>query len=83
MKEKAAENVVQAHLSDILAHKGVSVAILSDNGTEFTNKALNEACNQIGIKRLFSSPFHPRGNSRIKNVHTFLKQLSNCMDYFL
>ena len=32
MKEKFAKNVVQAYLSGILAHKGESVAILSDNG---------------------------------------------------
>ena len=33
MKEKSAENVVQAYLSGIFAHKGGSIAILSDNGT--------------------------------------------------
>ena len=54
---KSAENVAQAYLSGILAHKGGSVAILNDNGTQFKNIALNEACNQIGIKRLFSNPF--------------------------
>ena len=37
MKKKSAENVEQAYLSGILAHKGGSVAIWSDNGTEFKN----------------------------------------------
>ena len=46
MKVKSAENVPQAYLSDILVHKGKSVAILSDNGMEFKNKVLNEVCNQ-------------------------------------
>ena len=41
MKKKSAENVVQAYLSGILAHKGGIVAILSDNGAEFKNKILN------------------------------------------
>ena len=41
IKENFAENVVQTYLSGILAHKGGSVAILSDNGTEFKNKVLN------------------------------------------
>ena len=35
MKEISAENVVQAYLSCALAHKGASVTILCDNGTEF------------------------------------------------
>ena len=57
--------VVQAYLSGILTHKGKSVAILSDNVTEFENKVLNEACDQLGIKRLFSNPFHPQGNAKV------------------
>ena len=35
MKERSAENVIQAYLLGILAHKGGSVAILSNNGAEF------------------------------------------------
>ena len=56
MKEKSAENVVQPYLSGILAHKGRRVAILSNNGTEFKNGILNEACSQLGIK--IFSPTH-------------------------
>ena len=71
MKETSAKNVVQAYLSGILAHKGRSIAILSDNGTEFKSKVLNEVCDQPGIKRLFSNPFHAQGNSKVENVHLF------------
>ena len=73
MKEKSTENVVQTYLSGIVAHKGRSVAILSKNCTELKNKVLNEACNQLGIKRLYSNLFHPQGNVRVQNVHNFLK----------
>ena len=38
IEEKCAENVVQAYLSGILAHKGESAAILGDNSTELKNK---------------------------------------------
>ena len=50
----------------LLAHKGGGVAILSDNGTKFENKVLNEVYDQLGIKRLFF-------NAKVKNVHDFLK----------
>ena len=73
MKVKSAENAAQANMSGILAHKGGNVATLSDNGTEFGNKVLNEVCDQLGIKRLFSNPFHPQGNATVENVHNFLK----------
>ena len=62
IKETSAENVVQAYLSGIFAQKGGSIAILSDSGTEFNNTTLNKACEQLGIKRLFSNPFHLKGN---------------------
>ena len=74
MKEKSVESVVQAYLSDILALKGGSMVILSDNGTEFKNKVLNEVCDQSDIKRLFSNPFHPQDNAKMENVHNFLKR---------
>ena len=74
IKERSAENVVQAYLSGILAHKGGTVAILSDDAIEFKNKVLNEVCDQLGIKRLFSNPFHPQGNSKVENVHNFIKR---------
>ena len=35
MKEKLAENIVQTYSAGILSHKGASVAILTNNGTEF------------------------------------------------
>ena len=72
MKEKSAENAIHAYLSGILAHKGGSVTILNDSRAEFKNKVI-DACNQIGIKRLFSNPFHPQVNSRKGNVYNFLK----------
>ena len=30
--------------------------------------------NTLGIKRIYSNPYYPRGNSRIKNIHNFLKR---------
>ena len=70
----SAENAVQVYLSGILAHKGGSVAILSDNGTEVKNKVLNKVCDQLGIKRLFSNLFHQKDNAKVENVHNFLKR---------
>ena len=53
--------------------KGGNVAILSNSGTVL-KKVLNEACDQLHIKRLFFSLFHLQGNAKVKNVHNFLKQ---------
>ena len=74
MKEELAENVVQACLFSIIAHNSGSIVIPSYNGTEYKQKVLDEACDQLGIKRLFSHPFHPQGNERVENVNNFLKR---------
>ena len=55
MKEKSADNVVQAYLSGILAHRGGSIAILSDSGTEFQNKVPCKACIQLDLRGYYPS----------------------------
>ena len=37
-------------------------------------KVLNEACDQLSIKGLFSNPFYPQGNAKVENVNNFLKR---------
>ena len=72
MREISTENVVQAYLSGLLAYQGRSVAILSNNGTEFKNKVLNEACDQLELKGYPPTHFIQR-NAKVENVHNFLK----------
>ena len=72
MNEKSVGNILQAYLSGTFHHKGGSITILSNNRTELKCTVLNEAYEQLGIKILSSSLFHPQGNSRIENVHNFL-----------
>ena len=43
MKEKEAETLFRA-TSSIFIHKGGSKAIFSDNGKEYKNAVLNDAC---------------------------------------
>ena len=42
------------------AHKRESVAIFSGNGTEFKNKVLKGACDELGIQKLISNSYHPK-----------------------
>ena len=74
MKEKWAENAVQAYLWGIFTHKGGSLAILSDNGSEFKNAILTDPCEKLGIKRLYSNPSHLQAKLRIESKHNLLKR---------
>ena len=70
LKEKSAQHIVHAYLTGILAK--VERSLLSCwITTEFHNKSLIAACDQLGIKQIYSNPFHPEGNSCIENHHIY------------
>ena len=74
MLDKTAESVVEAYLSGILSRDRASMVCLLDNGLELTNSQMNTVLKQLDIKHIYSNPYRPQGNSRIENVHNFLKR---------
>ena len=72
---KAAELVIEPYLSGILSRTGASMVCLSDNRAELKNSQMNTILKQLGIKHIFLNPYRPQGNSRIENVHNFLKRM--------
>ena len=47
--------------------------ILSDHGTEFKNNLMYQVLKQLGIERIFSAPYHPQSNGKLKVFHNYLK----------
>ena len=48
--------------------------MLSDNGTEFKNKMFEQISKELGLEyMLYTPPYHPASNGRIKGFHAFLK----------
>ena len=74
MPDKTAKSVVEVYLSGMLSRAGASMVCLLDNGSELKNSQMNTVLKQLGIKHIYSNPYQPQGNSRIENVHNFLKQ---------
>ena len=72
LKENSAEHLVHAYLTVILTNEEWCCVILSDNRSEFCNKSLIAACDQLG--KMYSNPFHPEGNSCVENCHNLLKR---------
>ena len=77
--DKTAESVVEVYLSGILSRTRASMVCLLDNGSELKYSQLNTILKQLGIKHIYSNPYIPQGNSRIENVHNFLKE---CIQIF-
>ena len=47
--------------------------ILLDNRMEFKNNLMNQVLQQLGIDRIFSAPYHPQSNGKLKVFHKYLK----------
>ena len=47
--------------------------ILSDNGTEFKNKLMDNVLQQLGIDCIFSAPYHPKSNEKLDVFNKYLK----------
>ena len=65
LKTKSTEDVVQAYIDKVYSQFGGSEKVLTDNGTEFKNKLINEVCKQLGAKhKIYSPPYRPQSNGR-------------------
>ena len=47
--------------------------ILSDNGMEFKNNLMDQVLKQLGIERIFSTPYHPQSNEKLEVFHKYPK----------
>ena len=49
--------------------------ILSDNGTEFKNHLMDQALQQLSTDHIFSAPYHPQSDRKLKVFHKYLKPI--------
>ena len=62
-----------AYMKDILPKTSCPKFILQDSDANFRNEQLMSMFDSLGIKHIYSNPYYPKGNSRIENIHNFLK----------
>ena len=71
---KKTEMVLKAYMNHVYCKYGGSFKILSDNGTEFKNKLMEEVSKELGVEyKVYSPPYRPQSNGRIGSFHYFLK----------
>ena len=46
--------------------------ILLDNGTEFKNQLMDQVLQQLEINSIFSAPYHPQSNGKLKVFNKYL-----------
>ena len=72
--DKTASVVVQAYLKHVHHVFRPSQKILSDIGTEFSNRLFEVVAKEFGVEhKIYSPPYRPQSNGRIEGFHAFLK----------
>ena len=73
IKNKNAETICEAYRDNIYCVFGGSSRILTDNGLEFKNKEMQEVCETLGLKHIFSPVYTPQSNGCLEGWHRFFK----------
>ena len=73
IRNKNAETICEAYRDNIYCVFGESSRILTDNGSEFKNKEMQEVCATLGLKHIFSPVYKPQSNGRLEGWHRFFK----------
>ena len=59
---------------DVVTRIGPMKKLVSDNGTQYTAQVLAELTTAMGVKRKFTTPYHPEGNSMVERRMSFLPE---------
>lgn len=70
-------------LSRIIEQRGKPVVIQTDNGPEFTSKALDQWAYRLGIKHHFIEPGKPTQNAHIESFNSLLRNQCLNQHWFL
>ena len=73
IKNKNAETICEAYRDNIYCVFGGSSRILMENGSEFKNKEMQEVCETLGLKHIFSLVYTPQSNVCLEGLDRFFK----------
>ncbi|XP_069938506.1 uncharacterized protein [Cherax quadricarinatus] len=62
-------------LFSIFSRVGIPREILSDKGAQFTSELMEHVYQLVGVKPLFTTPYHPMCNGRVERQHAILKSI--------
>ena len=73
IKNKNGETICDAYRDNVYCVFGGSSRMLTDNGSEFKNKEMQEVCDTLGLKHIFSPVYTPQSNGCLEGWHRFFK----------
>lgn len=70
-----ARTVAKCLWDNFIVHYGFPERLLSDQGPDFESHTIRELCELAGIKKVHTTPYHPRGNPVERFNRTLLQML--------
>ncbi|XP_022040895.1 protein NYNRIN-like [Helianthus annuus] len=67
-----AENAKKFLWGHIVCRFGLPLYLVSDNGTQFTDRVLQDWCAELQIQQIFTSVAHPQGNDQVERANRSL-----------
>lgn len=74
LKSTTSDHVAEA-LTTIFTRLGIPSEILSDRGPQFVSDLMSHVMRLMGIKQVFSSPYHPQTNGLCERLNGTIKSL--------
>uniref|UniRef100_A0A8C6PSX4 Gypsy retrotransposon integrase-like protein 1 n=3 Tax=Nothobranchius TaxID=28779 RepID=A0A8C6PSX4_NOTFU len=74
-KDQKATTVAKNLWEHFLVHYGFPERLHSDQGRDFESRTIKELCSLLGIRKVRTSPYHPRGNPVERYNRTLLSML--------
>src|SRR5438034_513931 len=72
VKEATAEQAAKFIYEEIICRHGCPAKILSDQGSHFKNRMVEQLVQKFEIKHLFSTPYHPQTNGLVERFNRTL-----------
>ncbi|XP_022032502.1 uncharacterized protein LOC110933596 [Helianthus annuus] len=66
------ENAKKFLWEHIICRFGLPLYLVSDNGTQFTDRVLQDWCAELQIQQIFTSVAHPQGNGQVERANRSL-----------
>ena len=73
--DQSAKTITKFLYGGYISIFGALARLLSDRGANFTSSVTEEMCKILGIKWLWTTPYHPQTNGLVERLH----QMIMCM----
>lgn len=70
-------------LTELFSRVGIPDEIITDQGTNFMSRVIKHFHQQLGIKALRTTPYHPQMDELVECFNATLKQTSDVKDVYM